>query len=68
MYVAPKRVSGLVVNTVILDLILGISKITSAPTDLPIQFLCKSFTWSGQSKESRPSSNDSAYSVIRNIH
>ena len=60
IYVAPNNVSGLVVYTVILLFIESILKLTLAPSDLPIQFLCSSFTLSGQSKSSSPPNKDSA--------
>ncbi len=41
------------------------SKSTSAPTLLPIQFRCISFSDSGQCKSSRSLSNRSAYAVMR---
>ena len=37
-----------------------ISNFTSEPTDLPIQFRCRSLTLSGQSTSSSPSNRDSA--------
>ena len=46
----------------------AISKSTSAPTLLPIQFRCISFSDSGHSSSSRSSSSRSAYAVMRSIH
>src|SRR5215831_10017144 len=43
-------------------------KVTSAPSDLPIQLLCIVLTFSGQSRCSRPLSRRSAYFVMRSIH
>ena len=60
-YVAPNNVSGLVVNTVNFSSLSATVKVTSAPTDLPIQFLCISFVDSGQSISSKPLSKISAY-------
>uniref|UniRef100_A0A2P2MC47 LeucinetRNA ligaseic/mitochondrial n=1 Tax=Rhizophora mucronata TaxID=61149 RepID=A0A2P2MC47_RHIMU len=40
----------------------------SAPSDLPIQFLCISLTLSGQSRSSKSSRRRSAYAVILSIH
>ena len=54
IYVAPKRVSGLVVNIFITSLEPSILKSTSAPTLFPIQFRCISFVLSGQLIVSNP--------------
>ncbi len=63
MNVAPYRVSGRVVNTRISEvserLFVSSRKLTSAPIDFPIQFLCMIFTGSGQSSSSL-SNNSSA--------
>ena len=48
-YVAPKIVSGLVVNTVNSLSVFDTLKLISAPIDFPIQFLCISVGDSGQS-------------------
>ncbi len=57
MKVAPQSVSGRVVNTVMPSPV-SVSKVTSAPSDLPIQFVCMATTRSGQSspEKSRSSS------------
>ncbi len=60
IYVAPNNVSGRVVKTVISLFIDGSSNFTSEPTDFPIQFRCRSLTFSGQSTSSSPSNRDSA--------
>ena len=61
-------VSGRVVYTRRVSLKPEILKSISAPTDLPIQFLCMSFKDSGQSKSSRSFNNRSAYAVILSTH
>ena len=58
-YVAPKIVSGRVVNTSI-SLFASTLKLISAPDDLPIQFLCDVLIDSGQSKVSKSSRSLSA--------
>ncbi len=66
MYVAPNRVSGRVVKTVILADPIG--KSTCAPWERPIQLRCISLTGSGQSSVSRSSTRRSPYWVMRIIH
>src|SRR5262249_5813615 len=71
MYVAPKRVSGRVVKIFsgCSDPFAAIAvKVTSAPSDRPIQLVCIALTFSGQSSFSSPFSRRSAYFVIRSIH
>ena len=66
---APKIVSGLVVNTVIFLLSFLISKFSSHPTDLPIQFFCIIFTFSGHSlRVFNDASRSSAKAVILKNH
>ncbi|EFR84364.1 hypothetical protein NT04LM_2496, partial [Listeria monocytogenes FSL F2-208] len=43
-------------------------KVTSAPSERPIQLRCISLIFSGQSTRSRSSSKRSAYAVILSIH
>ena len=66
MYVAPKTVSGRVVNTRIGPASVG--KSMCAPVDRPIQLRCMALTFSGQSSVSRSSSSRSPYAVMRIIH
>ena len=47
--VIPNNVSGLVVKTSKLNSVFSIFNENSAPLDLPIQFSCIAFTFSGQS-------------------
>ena len=68
MYVAPKSVSGRVVNTVTTSSLPSSSKSTDAPVDRPIQFRCISLIDSLQSSRSRSASRRSAYAVMRSIH
>ena len=59
-YVAPNNVSHLVVNTVNVSSLSLILKITSAPTDLPIQLICPNFTFSAKLVSLRPVNKSSA--------
>ena len=61
---APKIVSGRVENTFKKSFVPLILNFISAPKDLPIQFFCIVFTFSGQSKVSIESNSSSAYFVI----
>ena len=66
MNVAPNRVSGRVVKTVIVPA--GDAKWTFAPVERPIQLRCIVLIASDQSSSSRSSMSRSAYAVIRIIH
>ena len=70
MYVAPCRVSGRVVKTVIGSSRPSTTKSTWAPLLRPIQLRCIAMTFDGQVPSScfRSSSSRSAYSVIRKYH
>ena len=69
MYVAPKSVSGRVVNTVMTASSWPSTvKSTSAPSLRPIQLRCMRLIESVQSSWSRSASSRSAYAVMRNIH
>ena len=70
IYVAPNKVSALVVYTVntSFESDLAIGKFTSAPVLFPIQFFCISLIDSLQSRPSKSSNKRSAYAVIFNIH
>ena len=57
---APNIVSGLVENIVRYSSEFSILNFICAPLDLPIQFLCIVFTFSGQSSPSKESNNSSA--------
>ncbi len=57
MKVAPKRVSGLVVNTLISSPEPSTVNIISAPSERPIQSFCIAVTFSGKSISSNPSTN-----------
>ena len=66
---APKSVSGRVVNTGKSRSSSAQRKVTSAPSERPIQLRCIVTTWSGQrSRRSKSASRRSAYSVIRKNH
>ena len=60
----PKIVSGLVVKTSIDLFEFSTLKFIETPLDFPIQFLCISFSGSGQSILSRPPNSLSEYSLI----
>ena len=65
--VAPKSVSGRVVNTCS-ESPDSVLKTTSAPSLRPIQLTCARIVSSGQSRSLSPSINSSAYSVILKNH
>ena len=66
MNVAPHSVSGRVVKTTISSSD-SVRKVTSAPSDRPIQLACMARIGSGQSRPSNDS-NSSAYFVIEKNH
>ena len=66
--VAPKIVSGLVVNAPINDSESATGKSMCAPCERPIQFLCIVLTFSGKEMLSSSSSSSSEYSVILTNH
>jgi len=66
MYVAPKIVSGRVVNTVIAPP--GASNVISAPSLRPIQFRWAVLVLSDQSNQSRLASSRGAYLEIAKNH
>ena len=68
MYVAPKSVSGRVVNTVSGSASPSTAKWISAPSLRPIHSVCMVRVESGQSTSARSASSRSAYAVMRNIH
>ena len=68
MNVAPNKVSGRVVNTVIVLSESSISNIISAPSERPNQSFCMAATFSGNSIVSRPSTSSWAYFGISKNH
>ena len=66
--VTPYKVSGLVVNTVIVCSESSISKFISAPSERPSQSRCIAATFSGKLMVSKPSTSSCAYFGISKNH